>query len=50
MKIKQELTREFFVRMGKKSGKINKAKGKAYFSRMGKLGAKKRWGAKKIKK
>lgn len=44
MKVKKkEYTREDFVLWGKKSGAINKKKGKKYFSEIGKLGAKKRW-------
>jgi hypothetical protein len=40
---KKEFTREDFIAWGKKSGAINKKKGKKYFSDIGKLGAKNRW-------
>lgn len=40
---KKEYTREDFVAWGRKSGLENKKKGKEYFSKIGKLGAKKRW-------
>jgi hypothetical protein len=43
-KLKKEFTREDFVKWGKQAGKINKAKGTKYFSKLGKLGAAKRWG------
>lgn len=33
---------EYFSKLGKKAGEVNKAKGAEYFSRIGKLGVEKR--------
>lgn len=46
VKQKKPLTRKYFQACGSKGGKMNKKKGKEYFSLMGKRSAIKRWGNK----
>ena len=47
--VKRKLTEKDFQEWGRKAGAKNKLRGKSYFSKIGKLGALKRWGNKKQK-